>query len=97
MNEFDEAELLRAISTDFYLEGRSKVDIAKEYGLSRFQVARMLDTARERGIVTITVRDPAAPVRIRCSLRPSTTMGPRWQTPSRWRRTTSRRCPARIV
>ncbi|MDR2378433.1 MAG: transcriptional regulator [Bifidobacteriaceae bacterium] len=41
-----------------YLEGRSKVAIAEEFGLSRFQVARMLDQARELGIVRFVVDLP---------------------------------------
>ena len=37
----------------FYLEGVSKSDIAVELGVSRFKVARMLDWARESGLVRI--------------------------------------------
>jgi DNA-binding transcriptional regulator LsrR (DeoR family) len=37
----------------FYLEGVSKSDIAAELGVSRFKVARMLDWARETGLVRI--------------------------------------------
>ncbi|AEG45482.1 sugar-binding transcriptional regulator [Isoptericola variabilis] len=50
--------LLVDVSRDYYLEGRSKVDIAKARGLSRFQVARMLDQARELGIVRIEIGAP---------------------------------------
>lgn len=49
---------LAAIARRFYLDGRSKVDIAEEFGLSRFKVARALDTARELDIVHIDVRLP---------------------------------------
>src|SRR3954468_3424646 len=37
----------------FYLDGVSKSDIAAELGVSRFKVARMLDWARETGLVRI--------------------------------------------
>ncbi|QVQ55081.1 transcriptional regulator [Spiractinospora alimapuensis] len=49
---------LAAIARRFYLDGRSKVDIAEEFGLSRFKVARALDTARDLGIVHIDIRLP---------------------------------------
>lgn len=39
----------------YYLEDQSKVAIAKDLGLSRFQVARMLRYAREAGVVRIEV------------------------------------------
>lgn len=42
----------------FYLDDRSKVQIAGEMGLSRFRVARLLSFARSAGIVTITVAGP---------------------------------------
>lgn len=54
------AEIVRlaAIARRFYQDGRSKVDIAEEFGMSRFKVARALDTARELGIVHIEIRLP---------------------------------------
>lgn len=39
------------IARRYYLEGRSKRDIAAELGLSRFQVARNLRKARDSGLV----------------------------------------------
>ncbi|MET3172853.1 UNVERIFIED_ORG: DNA-binding transcriptional regulator LsrR (DeoR family) [Arthrobacter sp. UYCu721] len=51
-------ELLAAIGRAHYLEGKSKVEIAEEHGISRFQVARMLDEARESGIVRIEIIAP---------------------------------------
>ncbi len=45
------------VASAYYLHDRSKVDIAKETGLSRWQVARLLTEARETGIVTIRVQD----------------------------------------
>lgn len=50
---------LAEIARRFYLDGRSKVEIAEEFGLSRFKVARALEAARDRGIVRIDVRLPA--------------------------------------
>lgn len=44
----------------FYLEDRSKVEIAAELGVSRFKVARMLEQARTSGLVTITFDDEGA-------------------------------------
>ncbi|WP_017586219.1 sugar-binding transcriptional regulator [Nocardiopsis ganjiahuensis] len=49
---------LAAIARRFYLEGRSKVEIAEEFGLSRFRVARDLEAARADGIVHIDIRLP---------------------------------------
>lgn len=64
------------IARAFYLEGRSKVQIADDLGLSRFKVARILDEARELGLVEVSVRLPAtidpelsASVRERLGLR----------------------------
>ena len=43
----------------FYLEGKSKIQIADEFGVSRFKVARVLETALERDLVRIEIRVPA--------------------------------------
>jgi DNA-binding transcriptional regulator LsrR (DeoR family) len=48
---------LVAVARRFYLEDVSKVDLAEELGVSRFKIARMLERARELGLVTITVHD----------------------------------------
>jgi DNA-binding transcriptional regulator LsrR (DeoR family) len=55
------AELVRAasIARRFFIDGRSKSEIAGEFGLSRFKVARILDDARAAGIVRIEIRLPA--------------------------------------
>jgi DNA-binding transcriptional regulator LsrR (DeoR family) len=55
------AELVRAasIARRFFMDGRSKSEIASEFGLSRFKVARILDEARAAGIVHIEIRLPA--------------------------------------
>jgi DNA-binding transcriptional regulator LsrR (DeoR family) len=39
----------------YYFEGRSKVQIADELGVTRFKVARLLEQARASGMVRITV------------------------------------------
>ena len=44
----------------YYLEDRSKSDIAQELGISRFRVARLLDTARRAGVVNIEIRSPGS-------------------------------------
>ncbi len=43
------------VARRFYVEDISKVEIAKEFGISRFQVARLLQSARDSGVVRITV------------------------------------------
>jgi len=42
----------------FHLDGASKVQIAKDLGVSRFKVARLLETARAAGLVQIRVGMP---------------------------------------
>ena len=53
-----QAVLTASIARRYYLDGRSKMEIAEEFGLSRFKVARLLDTARESGPVRIEIRHP---------------------------------------
>ncbi|MFP5254127.1 MAG: DeoR family transcriptional regulator, partial [Actinomycetes bacterium] len=55
----DDAEwrLLSAIARRFYLEDASKTDLATEFSMSRFRVARLLQQAREQGVVTIEIHD----------------------------------------
>jgi DNA-binding transcriptional regulator LsrR (DeoR family) len=55
------AELMQAaaMARRFYLEGKSKIQIADEFGVSRFKVARVLETALERDLVRIDIRVPA--------------------------------------
>src|SRR5216683_3425876 len=49
-----------AIARRYYLDDRSKKEIADEFGISRFKVARTLARARETGLVHIEIRMPAA-------------------------------------
>lgn len=54
-----EAQILMAdVARAYYLDGRSKVEIAARLSMSRFQVAKILDQAREAGVVAIEIRDP---------------------------------------
>lgn len=50
---------MATVARRFYIDGESKVQIADAVGLSRFKVARMLDEARELGMVRIEIRIPA--------------------------------------
>ncbi|HKS02000.1 MAG TPA: sugar-binding domain-containing protein [Arthrobacter sp.] len=59
MAELSHDELLARISSEYYLENRSKVEIGSSYGISRFQVARLLTEALEKGIVEIKVNFPS--------------------------------------
>lgn len=49
---------LAYVADRYYIDNRSRIEIAEELGVSRFKVARMLEEARERGIVTIKVDTP---------------------------------------
>lgn len=54
------------IAHRFYVEGRSKIEIADEFGISRFKVARVLDWARDSGLVRIEFELPV-PVDVKLS------------------------------
>lgn len=56
--DWADLSLATAIARRYYLDDHSKVDIAKEFELSRFQVARLLQEARERGVVHIEIGRP---------------------------------------
>ncbi|GAA4540984.1 sugar-binding transcriptional regulator [Amycolatopsis samaneae] len=49
---------LAGVAHRFYVRGQSKLEIADELGVSRFKIARMLDKARETGLVRIEFRLP---------------------------------------
>ena len=53
-----ELGLATAAARLYYLERRSKTEIADELGVSRFKVARLLDHAHASGLVHIEIRDP---------------------------------------
>lgn len=47
-----------SVARRYYIDGRSKLEIADELGLSRFKVARLLDAARASGLVRIEIGLP---------------------------------------
>ncbi|MGN6272686.1 MAG: sugar-binding transcriptional regulator [Protaetiibacter sp.] len=49
------------IARRYYLEGQSRVDIAKDLELTRFQVARILQEALSSGLVRIEIGRPGLP------------------------------------
>src|SRR6202451_1500664 len=53
-----EVVLAARVARQYYLEGVSKTDIAERLGISRFRVARLLDSARESGLVRIEIGLP---------------------------------------
>lgn len=55
----DERAVMAALARRFYLDDVSKTELATEFAMSRFRVARMLQQAREVGLVTITINDGA--------------------------------------
>lgn len=64
MPEISHEELLARIGQAYYLDNLSKVEIATEHSISRFQVARLLDEARAAGIVHIEIRRPGNQVTV---------------------------------
>lgn len=51
---------LAYVARRYYLDDRKQSDIAKELGVSRPLVSRMLAEAREHGVVELRIHDPAA-------------------------------------
>lgn len=58
--ELDDLLIATRVARRHYIDNRSKVQIAAELGLNRFKVARLLELARARGIVNITVAGPGS-------------------------------------
>jgi DNA-binding transcriptional regulator LsrR (DeoR family) len=56
------AELVLAttIAHQYYFGGKAKTDIAAEFGISRYKVARLLDACLAEGIVRIEISAPSA-------------------------------------
>ena len=52
--------LMASVARRYYLDGRSKIDIAEEFALSRFKVARLIEVARSSGLVRIEFHFPGA-------------------------------------
>ncbi|MDJ0324233.1 sugar-binding domain-containing protein [Cryobacterium sp. PH31-AA6] len=57
MDEEFSRDTLASVARRFYLEDASKVELGIEYGVSRFKIARMLQVARESGVVTIEIHN----------------------------------------
>lgn len=55
-----ELVLMASVASRFFVDGASKVEIADALGLSRFKVARLLEKARETGLVRIEISYPGA-------------------------------------
>lgn len=51
------AQLAVKVARAYYLEDKTKLQIAAELGVSRFKVARLLAKARETGIVTVSIHE----------------------------------------
>ena len=51
---------LAYVARRYYLDDWKQSDIAKELGVSRPLISRMLTEAREHGVVEIRIHDPAA-------------------------------------
>jgi DNA-binding transcriptional regulator LsrR (DeoR family) len=56
MAKEDDVELMAMAARQFYLEGKTRIEIAKHLNTSRFKVARLLESALKLGIVTITIK-----------------------------------------
>ncbi|MGW1411556.1 sugar-binding transcriptional regulator [Streptomyces sp. NPDC002403] len=54
-----EVLLAASVARRFYLDNQSKVEISKEFDISRFKVARLLEAAVAQGIVEISITVPA--------------------------------------
>ncbi|HEY9289967.1 MAG TPA: sugar-binding domain-containing protein [Microlunatus sp.] len=54
----DDTSMLLSVARRYYWDDQSKVSIAQELGISRFQVARMLQDARRSGLVRIEIGSP---------------------------------------
>lgn len=52
--------LTASVARRYYLDRKSKIEIADEFKLSRFKVARLLDDARASGLVRIEIGQPGA-------------------------------------
>src|SRR3954464_6114357 len=68
--------LSASVARRYFIDGRSKLEIAGEFGLSRFKVARLIDEARASGLVRIEIGhkglidvDLSARIQDRCGLQ----------------------------
>ena len=56
----DELFQRAVIARRYYLEGRTRIQIAEEFGISRFKVAREIDEALASGMVESTIHNPGS-------------------------------------
>ncbi len=56
--ELQQLALAAEVARRYFLGEESKSQIGERLGISRFKVARLLDAAREAGLVRIEIRDP---------------------------------------
>ncbi len=64
MKQKEKLEKLAKIARLYYIEDKKQSDIAKEIGVSRPLISRLLSDARELGIVEITIHNPEEKLRI---------------------------------
>lgn len=64
----DELVRLAHIAREHYVNGKTRIEIAEDMGLSRFKVGRLLDDAVKNGIVTFEISVPG-PIDVECSLQ----------------------------
>jgi DNA-binding transcriptional regulator LsrR (DeoR family) len=55
-----EVVLMVSVARAYYVEGKAKTEIADQFDISRFKVARLLQEARETGLVRIEIGRPGA-------------------------------------
>lgn len=56
--DLEDAEVLARIAESYYLRGMNQEEIATQFNISRSYVSRLLDRARVRGIVEISIHHP---------------------------------------
>ena len=71
---FDSQLQMAAIAQRYYFDNATRIEIAREFGLSRFKVTRLLETALSTGLVRIEIALPDA-VDADLSLRLKETFG----------------------
>lgn len=57
--EEDSTALMSEIADLYYNQGLTQQEIARRYDCNRFKIAKMIQTAREEGIVEITIHKPS--------------------------------------
>ena len=55
MTKYTKIQLLKKIATMYYIEHLTQAEIGRSLNMSRSTVSRLLQEARDKGVVTITV------------------------------------------